>query len=400
MRRHLVFDLDDTLVDTSKLKPYRKTRQGREFIVENVDDLPTELCHPSLLEIVESYHRKTSVSILTNSPYDYSKAILQKHGFPSDLPVIAAAKKPSPVGLRKAATQARIGTGSMLLIGDAATDILAAHSCRTPSVAVTWGFSSEKQLRRAEPQRITSDAGELEDIITGMEKSWNAYKPRASPNQYNFLPKEEFYQPTPEVDFHSVGEYVPFSSGRKDYFSGDILTFKRAKNFTIKEIVDGATDKYFYSGQIRNGAGFKSNVVSFANKAGDLLDSMDLPGKTLLVAAPNSYPEYCYKADINRVVVKMLANRDDDYHCHERRLLRRIHPKTEAHHMGDRSLYTHYKNIGMGKKEIVEIDPDNIVIFDDIKTTGTQLKSLAKLLQYFVGDANFYSLTLGETRQE
>jgi phosphoglycolate phosphatase len=48
-----------------------------------------------------------------------------------------------------------------MLIGDRATDLIAARKARLSAAGVLWGFGSEHELRHAEPDHLLSEPGEL-----------------------------------------------------------------------------------------------------------------------------------------------------------------------------------------------------------------------------------------------
>ena len=77
------------------------------------------------------------------------------------------------------------------------------------------------------------------------------------------------------------------------------------------------------------------------------------------------------------------------------RLLKRIYPKKEAHNNGDRDLSTQYRTTGYDKRYY--IPTDNIILIDDVTISGSQLKSLAKILRGVNYQGNIYGIVLGKT---
>jgi predicted HAD superfamily phosphohydrolase YqeG/predicted amidophosphoribosyltransferase len=391
---HLIFDLDETLIDTSCLKPYRGTAEGREHIVNKINKVKTSLYSPALRNIVRSFHRRDRVAIVTNSPLKFAKAVLKKHDFPNDLPIVANAKKPDSSKLRKFLRNQYILAHDSILIGDAAVDILAAHTLSIPSIGVTWGTrSTKKQLEKAEATAIIDNGSDLEDVITDIEEGFLEYQEREDPERYLFMPNYQFNSETPDIELSSLGIYHAVNSGCFDTFSGKILTYKSAKECSINEIKDGATSKYYSYGRVNRGDVFIDVIEDYIDRLGEHIDDLNLKGKTCLVPVPNSSPEYCYKSDINHALTRTIANMFDCCESVDKRAVYRVFPKSESHTDGNRSLRLHYQTIGLRPDELMQAD--NIVLFDDIQTTGNQLKSVGAILKHFGVEANLYAVTLG-----
>lgn len=59
-------------------------------------------------------------------------------------------------------------SGSTLMIGDRAEDILGARTHGIPAVAVMWGYGEAHELEAARPGYAVRTVGELEDVIVQM----------------------------------------------------------------------------------------------------------------------------------------------------------------------------------------------------------------------------------------
>ena len=73
--------------------------------------------------------------------------------------------KPSPTQIRIALERLREKTEETLYVGDTPIDVLAGKKAEVTTVATTRGFSSTKRLRRAKPDFIIHDLGELLEIV-------------------------------------------------------------------------------------------------------------------------------------------------------------------------------------------------------------------------------------------
>jgi phosphoglycolate phosphatase len=187
--RHLVFDLDGTLVDTKDdvgeavnvtLEALDLPRQdprvlwsyvgrGARTLVERalgsehehrIDEalavfmpwyrrhlLDHAAVYPGMVETVCSLRADGAVfSVLTNKPADLSWAIVDGLGLRATfarliggdtLPV----KKPDPAGLYALMDQAGVPAEATLMVGDSALDVAAGRNARVATCGVLWGFN-------------------------------------------------------------------------------------------------------------------------------------------------------------------------------------------------------------------------------------------------------------------
>ena len=401
MKRKYFFDLDQTLVDTSELRPYAKTKEGKEFIAENPDKVPTRLIDKDLRKLVTYMHKKyRNVFIATNASYYYANSILAKHAFPDDLPVLAGLGKPLSGGLYGSIQRYGLRAADILMIGDSAVDIIAAHGCRVASVGTMWGnTSSEEQLKRAEPAAILKDPGKLDEIVKDFENDNLGYSPRKDPDNYNFFQNSGFDYSDPEVNFLSIGNYKKFVPGSRDKFSGDILRFKNSRNLNWEYIKNGAVEKFFHKGQVKGWIEFRDVINRFYNRLCHKIESMQLNGNTFVIASPNSAPEFCYLTDINQLMAYNLNKKTLGLDVINEREVFRVYPKETAHKSGARSESEHYRTIGIRKDFSLPLNLKNMIIFDDINTTGTQMRVIATMLRRLGFNGSIYALTIGQTAE-
>ena len=76
----IIWDLDETLLDTSKLKIFRDMKNWET--VRNSFHLVEE--YDSLLQIYNRLHKNLNSVIVTNSPSWYCKALIQKFNIKTD----------------------------------------------------------------------------------------------------------------------------------------------------------------------------------------------------------------------------------------------------------------------------------------------------------------------------
>jgi phosphoglycolate phosphatase len=124
--------------------------------------------YPGAEEALEALSGR-ALAVLTNKPGDMSRAILTGLGVADRFFRIYGAgdtetKKPDPGGLRRIAAEAGVDPGAAVMVGDSAIDIRTGRAAGTLTVGVTYGFDAESF--RADPpdllvSRLTELAGRL-----------------------------------------------------------------------------------------------------------------------------------------------------------------------------------------------------------------------------------------------
>ena len=394
----LIFDLDGTLLDTKESMPFRKSNEGRNFLYNNIPLLIrlTKIFDTSLIELFNRYAREGRAGVCTNSPEYHARILLSNFGF-ENAPLIFAANKPSHDGLIRLIYERGINPRNILSIGDKAIDILASHGSEIASVAVTWGDDSEDQLIMSEPQRIVRKPEDLEGVIRDFDLESFGYMEREYPDNFIFLPSSYGSIDFDENSIYSVGEYKPYHGGEFDQFSAYILDFKRVKQHTPEEINNGYKDVYFAGGILRESERPLLHIINGFKKAvADKVNSLGIKGRTLIIGAPNSFPRFCYKSDTNHIFVRMVSSElGDGFHSLDQRFVSRVYPLQESH-SGYRNMPSdHFRTMGFQE---FNFDYDAIIVFDDVTTTSSQLRSIYTLLRYSGFDGRIYSVTLGKTR--
>jgi len=205
----LVFDLDGTLVDSSRdiasaleaafarLAPGASpvpleavvsyVGEGARVLVERslrhaglalpVDDalrvylecyrdrlLEETRLYPGVREALSALAGET-LAVLTNKPGGMSRAILQGLGVasrfarvwgPEDVP----ARKPDPAGLLRLLDELGVPAGRAWMVGDSKTDVGTARAAGVRVAGVTWGFNPDG-LRAAGPDLLIDDPSDL-----------------------------------------------------------------------------------------------------------------------------------------------------------------------------------------------------------------------------------------------
>ena len=208
-RRLLVFDLDGTLVDSSRdlaaatnaaLQrvapdrppiPLEKVRifvgEGARVLIERslrhvgvdrpVDEvlpiflecygrclLDTTRLYPGIRSTLEELVGP-SLAVLTNKPGGFSRTILEGLGVVSRFARVwgagdVAERKPDPSGLRGLIAELGARETETWMIGDSPVDARTARAAGVRMAGVTWGLNPEG-LRREKPDRLVDDPADL-----------------------------------------------------------------------------------------------------------------------------------------------------------------------------------------------------------------------------------------------
>jgi phosphoglycolate phosphatase len=126
--------------------------------------LDTTRLYPGVAEGLDALAART-LAVLTNKPGPFSRTILEGLGVASRFARIWGAgdvseRKPAPSGLLRLAAELGARREETLMIGDSVTDVATARAAGIAVVGVAWGLDPPG-LRAAEPDRILEDPGQL-----------------------------------------------------------------------------------------------------------------------------------------------------------------------------------------------------------------------------------------------
>ncbi len=214
MARLLVFDLDGTLVDSSRdlasatnaalarVAPGAPAipldvvvsfvGEGARLLVERclrhagVDKAPeavlpvffecygerlldTTRLYPGVAEALDAVAGCT-LAVLTNKPGPFSRTILDGLGVAARFARICgygdvAARKPDPMGLLQLIEELGAAPGDAWMIGDSAIDVRTGRAAGVRVAGVTWGLDPAG-VRAASPDRLLDSAAEIPSLAT------------------------------------------------------------------------------------------------------------------------------------------------------------------------------------------------------------------------------------------
>lgn len=163
--RGLIFDLDQTLVDSSALDAQRRARDWKSVMRQ----LDRVIAYPRIRSLIERLQAEGhGVAVVTSSPAMYAKAVLATH-YPSIGKIVAyhdcTRHKPDAEPILKGVTLLGISPERTVSIGDTHTDIAASRAANVYSIGATWGIASVAELTASKPNELVTSAADLEKAL-------------------------------------------------------------------------------------------------------------------------------------------------------------------------------------------------------------------------------------------
>lgn len=163
--KHIIFDLDLTLVDTSILEPYRHKRDWNTVYTL----IPQCKVYDGLEEIfgiIRKHNIKTC--IVSTAPKTYVERVVRHFNIPVDYIVgyhDAKPIKPAPEQMYKALELLGCKANDAISFGDRVIDIHSSNSAGIESVACFWGTKEKSDLLRSEYSHAIINPHEILTLI-------------------------------------------------------------------------------------------------------------------------------------------------------------------------------------------------------------------------------------------
>jgi HAD superfamily hydrolase (TIGR01662 family) len=160
----IIFDLDQTLVDSSLAEPYR----GKNWQLA-YNEIPNFTYYIGISEIFEYLKvNKIKSCIVTNSISNYCTKVTQHWEIQCDFQICyhdTKLRKPHPEPINRAIEKLDCDLEKILSVGDRDIDIIASHAAGVKSVACLWGSNDQQTLLNANPTFVAATPAELLLII-------------------------------------------------------------------------------------------------------------------------------------------------------------------------------------------------------------------------------------------
>lgn len=165
MNKGVIFDLDQTLVDSSHLDILRKSRDWKKIqaLIPTIKEFPNV---SKFLRILKENNIK--VAIVTSSPKSYSQSIISYFKWEIDLVIgfhdVVPNIKPSPKGYEIVLNLLELNKLKTIVVGDRKNDIIPANSIGLNSIFCKYG-NTDKDFIESSPTFIVNSTDELFKIV-------------------------------------------------------------------------------------------------------------------------------------------------------------------------------------------------------------------------------------------
>lgn len=147
----VIFDLDQTIVDSSTSEIYRNSRQWSKVY----DLIPQFTLFNGIKELIsELKSKRYKIAIVTTSPSIYTERVLNHFDISYNMKVCyhdVAKRKPFPDQYNKVIEELQLTSALTYTLGDRSIDIEAAHRANIISCACYWGTNEKDLLDKSLP---------------------------------------------------------------------------------------------------------------------------------------------------------------------------------------------------------------------------------------------------------
>jgi HAD superfamily hydrolase (TIGR01549 family) len=162
----IIFDLDQTLIDSYSGKLYRTNGQWKKVYGMLGSFKPYPGVDKLITKINDSPHK---ISIVTSNPHEYCSKIINLWGWKIDEIVTREDVdnlKPNPEPFILAQKKLEIDPESIISIGDQAKDIIASRRAGIKAIAALWGAKDIELLLSTNPHIVCKSIQSLYIILT------------------------------------------------------------------------------------------------------------------------------------------------------------------------------------------------------------------------------------------
>jgi len=125
--------------------------------------------YPSVKETLE-YFKGIPKAVITNNRMEFCRPLLEHLGIVEQFKKLIAADdglplKPAPDAILNIMSECAATKDGTAIVGDGVTDIQAGKAAGITTCAVTYGFRSEQELKKAAPDYVIRDFSELQKLF-------------------------------------------------------------------------------------------------------------------------------------------------------------------------------------------------------------------------------------------
>ena len=164
----VIFDFDQTLVDTSSLAHLRTARRWSEVNSRARSLSP----YPRITELLNELRAwNQTIAIVTTSPSMVAEGFAQRCHWPIDTVIgyhQVSRRKPDPEGLMVALEHCNAEASTSFHVGDRPEDTVASRRAGVVAIGAGWGSEDVGQLRESRPDHLFMSVDELRTFFEGV----------------------------------------------------------------------------------------------------------------------------------------------------------------------------------------------------------------------------------------
>lgn len=166
----IIFDLDQTLIDSSSALVLRRNREWQEVYKM----IPKLTPYTGISELIELLHiAKIPISIVTSSPESYCKKVIKQWKWGITTTICyhdTSHRKPHPEPINLAIKRLGITASDILAVGDDPNDIIAGRAAGVTTVGALWGATDIQAILREKPDYICTTVEDLRNMVLSRYK--------------------------------------------------------------------------------------------------------------------------------------------------------------------------------------------------------------------------------------
>ena len=161
----VIFDFDQTLVDTSSLAHLRRARRWNEVNRRARNLSP----YPGVTEMLDDLRSwNEDLAIVTSSPSMVAEAFVARYGWPIDTVLgyhQVSHRKPDPEGLLIALDRCDAEASDSFHVGDRPEDTHASRRAAVVAIGAGWGSEDVVALKESNPDHLFTTVAQLREFF-------------------------------------------------------------------------------------------------------------------------------------------------------------------------------------------------------------------------------------------
>lgn len=161
----VIFDFDQTLVDTSSVEHLRAAGNWKA-VMGQAAELPV---YEGITELIFDLHQSgQTLAIVTKSPDMVPKTFVRSYGWPIDIVIgyhQVSQRKPHPEGLLLAMSKGGGVPNETYHVGDQPQDIEASRRAGIPALGAAWGCTNISELEASNPDGLFAAVCDLRNYF-------------------------------------------------------------------------------------------------------------------------------------------------------------------------------------------------------------------------------------------